>query len=59
MCYGGCKQTCESCRPKFVICPVCGNRALLAMNACYKCGAVLSEEVKEKARRKWAEERGL
>ncbi|NLP43603.1 MAG: hypothetical protein GX351_03150 [Peptococcaceae bacterium] len=55
-CYGGCTNVnCERCRPKWMICPSCGNRAFMQLKKCITCGAELPEEAKEKARALWRE----
>lgn len=51
--YGGCKPTCENCKPKFLICPHCGKKTYLYLDTCTFCQAAISEEMKEAARKSW------
>ncbi len=56
MCFGSCRVTCDNCKPKFVVCPDCGHKNLLVFKACKECGSVLTEDMKDEARRVWAEQ---
>ena len=54
MCFGGCRVTCDNCKPKFIVCPVCGRRNMLVFDACKKCKTPFTEDMKEAARDEWA-----
>ena len=51
--YGGCKPTCENCKPKFVFCPQCGKKNFLFSDKCTFCDELIPEEAKDAARKKW------
>ncbi len=52
MCYV-CLPGCDNCKPKFIWCESCGNRAFLLMNECVSCGRKFTEVDKQKAIDDW------
>ena len=54
MCYAGnCHPECDNCKPKYLTCPVCGERTFIARKACLACGREITEDMREEARELW------
>lgn len=54
MCYAGnCHPDCDNCKPKYVYCPHCAARLLIAQKTCHLCGEALSEAVRLEAVERW------
>lgn len=56
VCYGGCRPECEACRPKHVMCSLCGKQNSYLAKECRICHEPITEKDRELAYLRWKED---
>lgn len=56
--HGTCVSAhCEKCRPKWMKCPVCGEKTAIMIKQCQSCNAILTKEARDAACERWRQKR--